>query len=231
MLASNPLLEAFGNARTLRNNNSSRFGKFIEIQFNSEYKMSGARIHVYLLEKSRVVAQSTGERNYHVFYQLMAGLSTEERALIHIDAPIETFSLLNQSGCIAIDGVDDAAEFRKTRGAMTSVGLASAEQLDTTRTLAAALLLPQLNFENNADEHAMIASASSELLYQVPTAPASPARAGTTAAVCAHHHAHNEHVLYRVGHSRRAGRRFARSGAGGGSEQRAVHAAPRDARR
>ena len=62
VLASNPLLEAFGNARTLRNNNSSRFGKFIEIQFNSEYKMSGARIHVYLLEKSRVVQQSTGKR-------------------------------------------------------------------------------------------------------------------------------------------------------------------------
>ena len=103
----------------------------------------------------------------------MAGLTPEERAQIHVDAPIETFSLLNQSGCIAIDGVDDAAEFRKTRGAMTSVGLASAEQLDATRTLAAALLLPQLSFENNADDHATVASASSELLYQVLSAPAS----------------------------------------------------------
>ena len=60
VLASNPLLEAFGNARTLRNNNSSRFGKFIEIQFDASYKMAGARIHIYLLEKSRVVPQTAG---------------------------------------------------------------------------------------------------------------------------------------------------------------------------
>ena len=79
VLASNPLLEAFGNARTLRNNNSSRFGKFIEIQFSARvYKMAGARIHIYLLEKSRVTQQSEGERSYHIFYQLLAGLARGE---------------------------------------------------------------------------------------------------------------------------------------------------------
>jgi len=72
VLATNPLLEAFGNARTLRNDNSSRFGKFIEIQFDEQRKMSGARVHIYLLEKTRVIAQTAGERNYHVFYQVRA---------------------------------------------------------------------------------------------------------------------------------------------------------------
>jgi len=167
VLASNPLLEAFGNARTLRNNNSSRFGKFIEIQFNAAFRMSGARIHVYLLEKSRVVQQSTGERNYHVFYQMLAGLSMEERALVCLDAPVESYALLNQSGCIVIDGVDDAHEFEKTKGAMGAVGLGGEEQLDTTRTLAAALLLPQLAFESDDEDHAIVATSSAELLSQV----------------------------------------------------------------
>jgi myosin heavy subunit len=98
VLASNPLLEAFGNARTLRNNNSSRFGKFIEIQFNAMYKMSGARIHIYLLEKSRVVQQSESERNYHVFYQLLAGLSSDERTQVN---PAGCVSALRASWSVA----------------------------------------------------------------------------------------------------------------------------------
>ncbi|KAL1496526.1 hypothetical protein AB1Y20_016479 [Prymnesium parvum] len=167
VLASNPLLEAFGNARTLRNNNSSRFGKFIEIQFNSDFKMSGARIHVYLLEKSRVVAQSEGERNYHIFYQLLAGLAAEERESLHLDVPIESLCLLNQSGCTAIDGVDDGLEFQRTLGAMSAVGLSEAERREVKRTLAAALLLPQLSFESEGEEHAAVSASSFELLQKV----------------------------------------------------------------
>ena len=82
VLASNPLLEAFGNAKTSRNNNSSRFGKFIEIQFDKGHKMSGAHIHIYLLEKSRIAQQTDGERNYHVFYQLLAGLSARSESAV-----------------------------------------------------------------------------------------------------------------------------------------------------
>ena len=167
VLASNPLLEAFGNARTLRNNNSSRFGKFIEIQFSASFKMAGARIHIYLLEKSRVIQQSTGERNYHVFYQLMGGLSPEERNQFHLDTPIDSLVLLNQSGCVAIDGLDDAAELQRTRGAMHAIGMGESEQSHVLRTLAAVLLLAQVEFTENGDEHAAIDNVSSALQHVV----------------------------------------------------------------
>ena len=167
VLASNPLLEAFGNARTSRNNNSSRFGKFIEIQFSRTFKMAGARINIYLLEKSRVVQQSSGERNYHVFYQVLAGLSGEERSLFHLSSPAEEFALINQSGCMAIKGIDDAAELERTRGAMHAIGMEEAEQAHVLRTLSAVLLLAQLAFTQDGDERAAIETESNTTLQHV----------------------------------------------------------------
>ena len=185
VLASNPLLEAFGNARTLRNNNSSRFGKFIEIQFSSrQLKMAGARIHIYLLEKSRVVQQSTGERNYHVFYQLLAGLSDEERAQVHLQAGIETFHLLNQSGCVAIDGVDDAAEMQRTRTAMVAVGMGDDEIGAVTATLAAVLLLAQLAFEQDGDEKSAVAADAGETLQHIASLLGPEQAEDLSAALC-----------------------------------------------
>ena len=81
ILQANPILEAFGNAQTQRNNNSSRFGKFIRISFAPDGSIAGANIDWYLLEKSRVVVRSEAERNFHVFYQLMAGGGSIKSAL------------------------------------------------------------------------------------------------------------------------------------------------------
>ncbi|WVZ61388.1 hypothetical protein U9M48_011271 [Paspalum notatum var. saurae] len=105
ILESNPVLEAFGNAKTVRNNNSSRFGKFVEIQFDENGKISGAAIRTYLLERSRVCQISDPERNYHCFYMLCAAPPEDCKKYKLGDA--RSFHYLNQSNCIALDGLDE----------------------------------------------------------------------------------------------------------------------------
>jgi myosin heavy subunit len=113
VLGSNPLLESFGNSKTCRNNNSSRFGKWLEINFNcgrGKFNLIGANITQYLLEKSRVVSQAEDERNYHVFYQMCSDES------MGLGLP-ENYVYLNQSGCTSIEGVDDYQDFQETKKA------------------------------------------------------------------------------------------------------------------
>ncbi|XP_073135528.1 myosin-6-like [Henckelia pumila] len=152
VLESNPVLEAFGNAKTVRNNNSSRFGKFVEIQFNNNGRISGAAIRTYLLERSRVCQVSDPERNYHCFYMLCAA-PAEDIEKFKLGNP-RMFHYLNQSNCYELDGVDDSKEYLSTRRAMEVVGISSDEQDAIFRAVAAILHLGNIEFTKVSESDA-----------------------------------------------------------------------------
>ncbi|XP_042013386.1 myosin-11-like isoform X1 [Salvia splendens] len=149
VLESNPVLEAFGNAKTVRNNNSSRFGKFVEIQFDKQGRISGAAVRTYLLERSRVCQISDPERNYHCFYLLCAA-PKEDVEKYKLGRP-ETFHYLNQSSCIELVGVSDAQDFLATRRAMDIVGISKTEQDAIFRVVASILHLGNIEFTKGKD--------------------------------------------------------------------------------
>ena len=142
ILATNPIMEAFGNAKTTRNDNSSRFGKYLEIIFNERHDITGAKMRTYLLERSRLVYQPEVERNYHIFYQLCAGASSDLREKLCLTSAGD-FHYLNQGGTehLAIQGVDDAAEFQATTQAFTTVGVPDEVQEHIFTVLAGLLHL------------------------------------------------------------------------------------------
>ncbi|KAF3183242.1 Myosin type-2 heavy chain 1 [Orbilia oligospora] len=140
ILATNPIMEAFGNAKTTRNDNSSRFGKYIEIMFDQQTNIIGAKTRIYLLERSRLVYQPPSERNYHIFYQLIAGSTEEERKEFGLEQ-VEDYFYLNQGGDPIIPNVDDAAEFTLTRNALTAVNVSERAQREIWKMLAALLHL------------------------------------------------------------------------------------------
>ncbi|KAB2014298.1 hypothetical protein ES319_D09G215500v1 [Gossypium barbadense] len=149
VLESNPVLEAFGNAKTVRNNNSSRFGKFVEIQFDPRGQISGAAIRTYLLERSRVCQVSDPERNYHCFYMLCAA-PPEEAEKYKLGNP-RTFHYLNQSNCYELDGVDSSKEYLLTKRAMDVVGISQGEQDGIFRVVAAILHLGNIEFKKGQE--------------------------------------------------------------------------------
>uniref|UniRef100_A0AAR2J0Y6 Osteoclast-stimulating factor 1 n=1 Tax=Pygocentrus nattereri TaxID=42514 RepID=A0AAR2J0Y6_PYGNA len=128
ILQSNPLLEAFGNAKTVRNNNSSRFGKYFEIQFSRGGEPDGGKISNFLLEKSRVVSQNENERNFHIFYQLIEGSSAQQKEALGIMTP-DYYNYLNQSGTYKVDGTNDSKEFQETMVIIINIKI-SCEFLD-----------------------------------------------------------------------------------------------------
>jgi myosin-1 len=159
VLATNPLLESFGNAKTLRNNNSSRFGKYLEIQFNDRGEPVGANINNYLLEKSRVVGQIKNERNFHIFYQFTKAASNNYRQNFGVQEPT-TYLYTSKSRCQDVDGIDDHADFRETVEAMKIIGMSQAEQDNLFRMLAAILWIGNIQFAEDDEGNAKITDSS-----------------------------------------------------------------------
>lgn len=141
VLQSNPILESFGNARTSRNDNSSRFGKYIDINFTRSGKLSGASIETYLLEKVRLIHPAVGERNYHVFYQFLSSATKKERRDFSLgNKTVEDFRLLSQSGTFGRrDGVSDEQNHQEMLEAMITMGF-SPETIQSLMRLVVAIL-------------------------------------------------------------------------------------------
>uniref|UniRef100_A0A8K9X1A8 Osteoclast-stimulating factor 1 n=1 Tax=Oncorhynchus mykiss TaxID=8022 RepID=A0A8K9X1A8_ONCMY len=150
ILQSNPLLEAFGNAKTVRNNNSSRFGKYFEIQFSRGGEPDGGKISNFLLEKSRVVSQNQGERNFHIYYQLLGGATKEMRENLGVTTP-DYYLYLNQSGTYTVEDVNDKKEFSDTMEAMSVVGLSVDDQDMVMQIVAGILHLGNIAFREEGN--------------------------------------------------------------------------------
>lgn len=156
VLATNPLLESFGCAKTLRNNNSSRHGKYLEIYFNPEnYQPIAAHITNYLLEKQRVVQQITNERNFHIFYQFTKHCPPQYQQLFGIQGP-GTYIYTSAAQCTTADGIDDNKDFSETINAMNVIGLQQSEQDSIFRMLAAILWIGNISFVENEEGNAAV---------------------------------------------------------------------------
>ncbi|CAM9681789.1 unnamed protein product, partial [Ectocarpus fasciculatus] len=161
VLQSNPILEAFGNARTIRNDNSSRFGKFIELMFNKRGNLLGAGIETYLLEKVRIPTQAENERNFHIFYQMCKGGDDEERERWELQGP-EEYHFVNQGDCYDLRKVEDEDEFVHTKAALTTMGF-EASSIQTIFDIMAGLIhLGELEFEANEEDEAAMLSDEEE---------------------------------------------------------------------
>ncbi|KAJ7651650.1 P-loop containing nucleoside triphosphate hydrolase protein [Mycena polygramma] len=156
VLATNPLLESFGCAKTLRNNNSSRHGKYLEIMFNTHGEPVGAQITNYLLEKGRVVGQIENERDFHIFYQFTKGATSDQREMFGLQGP-EAYVYTSQSNCLDVSDIDDVEDYQETIKAMQVIGLSPEEQTEIWRMLAIILWLGNVQFNEMDDGNSTIA--------------------------------------------------------------------------
>ncbi|XP_014245709.1 myosin heavy chain, muscle isoform X22 [Cimex lectularius] len=151
VVQTNPVLEAFGNAKTVRNDNSSRFGKFIRIHFGPSGKLAGADIETYLLEKARVISQQTLERSYHIFYQIMSGAVKGLKEMCLLSDDIYEYNYVSQ-GKISIAGVDDAEEMTLTDQAFDVLGFTQEEKDNIYKITAAVMHMGCMKFKQRGRE-------------------------------------------------------------------------------
>ncbi|CAG5866602.1 unnamed protein product [Menidia menidia] len=146
IVQSSPIMEAFGNAKTVYNNNSSRFGKFIQLHFSESGNIQGGCVIDYLLEKNRVVRQNPGERNYHIFYALLAGASKEHKSLYCLEDPAESFHYLSQSGCLKDKSLNDKELYNSVMEALKVLEFTEEEIRDMFKLLSGVLQLGNTEF-------------------------------------------------------------------------------------
>lgn len=155
ILGSNPLLESFGNAKTLRNNNSSRFGKYFEIRFLRGGQPVGGNISNFLLEKSRVVSPEKNERNFHIFYQLTKNATEKDKTELGLSAP-SNFNYLNCSGTYDADGIDDAKEYQDMKNSLNICGISQEDQDSLFQIVAGILHLGNIEFSEENNEAVVV---------------------------------------------------------------------------
>ncbi|KAG1940716.1 unconventional myosin-VIIa-like [Pimephales promelas] len=146
VLEANPILEAFGNAKTIRNDNSSRFGKYIDIHFNKRGAIEGAKIEQYLLEKSRVCRQAADERNYHIFYCMLAGMSPDQKTKLGLGLA-KDYIYLTMGNCTVCEGRNDMKEYSSILSAMKVLMFTDTENWEISKLLAAILHMGNMRFE------------------------------------------------------------------------------------
>eukprot|EP00038_Savillea_parva_P000948 m.100167 g.100167 ORF g.100167 m.100167 type:complete len:1317 (+) comp10335_c1_seq6:64-4014(+) len=164
ILAANPMMESFGNAKTTRNNNSSRFGKFVEVHFNRNHKVIGAHILHYLLEKSRIIEQTDAERNYQVFYRMCRGAPKTMRDALNLQEDCGQYNYLKHSLLDKIEFLDDTKDFAVMEKSMTDCGLEPKEKSNVFRITASVLHIGNIDFEEAGDGSSIQAACESSLM-------------------------------------------------------------------
>merc|ERR1712141_919209 len=145
IVATNPIMESYGNAKTSRNDNSSRFGKFIRIHFNAAGKLAGCDIESYLLEKSRITQQQEVERSYHMFYQLLQPFLPDMKAKCLLTDDIYDYSYVSQ-GKTSVASIDDNEELEFTDNAFDVIGFSNTEKWDCFKLTAAVMTAGEIKF-------------------------------------------------------------------------------------
>jgi len=200
ILKANPLMEAFGNAKTLRNNNSSRFGKWIEVKFNNLVgTITGGSIIQYLLEKSRIVSPAPGERNYHIFYNLCAGALMDPAVKDKFQiGEADDYHYLNQSDALVVEGINDERDWEDVLASMEVMGIGIEEQDDIIRTLAGILHLGNLVFEKGGNASQEDSKVANPDMLELAAAQFGVAADALEKALCQKDISNNRETMFKV---------------------------------